>query len=87
MNLRLVIPALATVLACQSNADSNHDHGWSEKYFGSYEVNNIDTRTVIKVTVDSAAQTRNILSNAVPNIPTGPFPSASNPNTIIGTRT
>ena len=80
MKAHFSILTLATLFVGQVYAGD--DHSGHTDYTGSYEINNQDTGTVVKVVVDTNNNTRNIMSNAMPNIPTGQFPGPANPNTI-----
>lgn len=54
----------------------------ASQYLSSFTISDTGYGTELVVTVDEAAQTRTIESNALPNHETGEFPNAGNPNTI-----
>gem|GEM_PF-313467 len=54
----------------------------SSDYLGSYSLSDSSFGTQVSVTVDEQAQTRTIVSNALPNHSVGQFPNPGNPNTI-----
>lgn len=66
----------------EDDTSSMTDGELASDYLGDYEIADTGFGTMVMVTVDEAANTRTIMSNALPNHETGEFPNPGNPNEI-----
>lgn len=91
MKILTIISALSILMlsSCGSSTPRNEQHNYKVKqttsvseqdYWKSYSIMNAETGTNTNVEIKNG--TRNMITNALPNHPTGTFPNEGNPNTI-----
>lgn len=66
----------------ETTSGSADTTGLTSDYLGDYQINDETSGTMVMVTVDEEANTRTIISNALPNHEIGEFPNQGNPNTM-----